>query len=127
MPARGLGLGARPGINGLLGFQGWLGTLPSTHTLKVATNEATKKEGVKEVVAKDLKVFPLIFGLHVSGDIVNQSLKRKINLTAIVVCILPVWEVRGIYYLGFESKIAGFHLSRSEEQSLAKAFENLVV
>ena len=97
------GPGARSSISELLGFGGWLGTLPSTHTLKVATNEATKKEGVKEVVAKDLKVFPLIFGLHVSGDIVNQSLKRKINLTAIVVCILPVWKVRGIYYLGYES------------------------
>ena len=65
----------------------------------MATSKAARKEGVKEVVAKDLKVFPLIFGLHVSGDIVNQSLKRKINLTAIVLC-LPVWEVRGNILLG---------------------------
>ena len=54
---------------------------------------------MKEVVAKDLKVFPLIFGLSVSGDIVNQVPERKIKLTAIVLC-LPVWELRGTYLLG---------------------------
>ena len=43
----------------------------------MAINEATEEEGVKEVVAKDFKVFPLIFGLHVSGDIVNQVPERK--------------------------------------------------
>ena len=97
---RGVWAWARSSISELLGFRGWLGTLPSAHTLKVAINEATEEEGVKEVMAKDLKVFPLIFGLHVSGDIVNQSLKRKINLTAIVVCILPVWGRQGYILLG---------------------------
>ena len=43
----------------------------------MANNEATKEEGVKEVLAKDLKVFPLFFGLRMSGDIVNKFLKGK--------------------------------------------------
>ena len=88
--SEGSGPRARPGINGLLGFQGWLGTLPSAHTLKVANNEAAKEESVKEVVAKDLKVFPLFFGLSVSGDIVNQVPERIINLTEIACVFLPV-------------------------------------
>ena len=75
--ARGLDLGARPAINGLLGFQGWLGILPSMHTLKVVYNEASEGESVKEVVAKDFEVFPLIFGLHVSGDTFKQVPERK--------------------------------------------------
>ena len=56
----------------------------------MAINEATEEEGVKEVVAKDLKVFPLFFGLSVSGDIVNQVPERIINLTAIACVFLPV-------------------------------------
>ena len=44
---------------------------------QVAINKATEEEGVKEVVAKDLEVFPLFFGLPVSGDIVNKFLKGK--------------------------------------------------
>ena len=66
----------------------------------MATNKVTGEEGVKGVVAKDPKELPLFFSLHVSGDIVNQSLKRKINLTAIVVCILPVWGRQGYILLG---------------------------
>ena len=77
LPAGWSGPWARSSISELLGFRGWLGTLPSAHTLKVAINEATEEEGVKEVVAKDFEVFPLIFGLHVSGDIVNKFLKGK--------------------------------------------------
>ena len=69
----------------------------------MAINEATEEEGVKEVVAKDLEVFPLFFGLRVSGDIVEQVPERKINLIAIASCILPVWEVQGYIFLGFES------------------------
>ena len=66
----------------------------------MAINEATEEEGVKKVVAKDLEVFPLFFGLRVSGDIVEQVPKRKINLIAIALCILPVWEVQGYILLG---------------------------
>ena len=66
----------------------------------MAINEATKEEGVKEVVAKDLEVFPLIFGLHVSGDIVNKFLKGKINLTAIASCIFTCLGSSGVYILG---------------------------
>ena len=44
---------------------------------QVAINKATEEEGVKEVEAKDLEVFPLFFGLRVSGDIVNKFLKGK--------------------------------------------------
>ena len=66
----------------------------------MATNKATKKEGVKEVVAKDLEVFPLIFGLHVSGDIVEPVPKRKINLTAIAVCIFTCSGSQGYILLG---------------------------
>ena len=69
----------------------------------MAINEATEEEGVKEVVAKDLEVFPLFFGLRVSGDIIEQVPERKINLIAIASCILPVWEVQGYIFLGFES------------------------
>ena len=43
----------------------------------MAINEATEEEGVKEVVAKDLEVFPLFSSLRVSGDIVNKFLKGK--------------------------------------------------
>ena len=64
-------------MHGLLGFQGWLGILPSTHTLKVVYNEASEGESVKEVMAKDFKRFPLFFGLHVSGDIVNQVPEKE--------------------------------------------------
>ena len=77
----------------------------------MAVYKATKEEGVKEVVAKDFVVFPLIFSLLVSRDIVEPVPKRKINLTAIA-----VWEFRGIYFLGFESKTAGPCLPRSKEQ-----------
>ena len=106
---------ARPGISELLGFQGRLGILPGAHTLKVVYIEASEEESVKEVVAKDFERFPLIFGLHVYRNIVEPvPEKRKIKLTAIVLCMFTCSGVRGIYYLGFESKIAGFHLSRSE-------------
>ena len=44
---------------------------------QVAINKATEEEGVKEVEAKDLEVFPPFFGLRVSGDIVNKFLKGK--------------------------------------------------
>ena len=99
--SEGFGPRARPGINGLLGFQGWLGTLPSAHTLKVAIYKATKEEGVKEVMAKDFKVFPLIFGLHVSGYIVEPvPEKRKIKLTAIVLCISTCLGIQGYIFLG---------------------------
>ena len=43
----------------------------------MAINEATKEEGVKEVMAKDLEVFPLIFGLRGSGDIMYKFQKGK--------------------------------------------------
>ena len=67
----------------------------------MAVNKAPKEEGVKEVMAKDFKVFPLIFGLHVSGNIVEPvPEKRKINLMAIVVCILPAWGRQGYILLG---------------------------
>ena len=111
--SEGSGPRARPGINGLLGFQGWLGILLSAPTLKVV-NEASEEESGKEVVAKDFKDSPLIFGLFVYGNIVDPVPEKKINLRIIVSRILPVWQVRGKYFLGFESKIAGFHLSRSE-------------
>ena len=67
----------------------------------MAINEATEEEGVKEVVAKDLKVFPLIFGLHVSRDIVNKFLKGKNKSNGNRFCVfLPVWEVQGSILLG---------------------------
>ena len=66
----------------------------------MAINEATKEEGVKEVVAKDLEVFPLILGLHVSGDIVEPVPKRKINLMAIAVCIFTCSGSQGYILLG---------------------------
>ena len=56
----------------------------------MAIYKATKEEDVKEVVAKDFEVFPLIFGPHVSRDIVNQVPERKIYLTAIACVFLPV-------------------------------------
>ena len=52
-------------------------SLPSAHTLKVAIYKATEEESVKEVMAKDLELFPLIFGLCVSGDIVNKFLNKQ--------------------------------------------------
>ena len=87
----------------------------------MAIDNATKEEGVKEVVAKDLKVFPLIFGLHVSGDIVNQSLKRKINLTAIASCIFTCLGSSGVYITwALSLQIIGSYLSSSEEQSIGQ-------
>ena len=58
VPARGLGRGQGQCINGLLGFQGWLGILPSAHTLKVANIEASRKEGVKEVWPRTSRILP---------------------------------------------------------------------
>ena len=66
----------------------------------MAINEATEEEGVKEVVAKDLKEFPLFFGLFVSGDIVFKFLKGKIKLTAIVSCIFTCLGIQGYILLG---------------------------
>ena len=66
----------------------------------MAIYKATKEEGVKEVVAKDFEVFPLIFGLHVSGDIMEPVPKRKINLTAIAVCIFTCLGIQGYIFLG---------------------------
>ena len=98
--SEGSGPWARSGISGLLGFWGWLGILPSAHTLKVAKIEATREDSVKEVEAKDLKVFPLIFGLRVSGDIMFKFLKGKIKLTAIVLCIFTCLGIQGYILLG---------------------------
>ena len=75
--SEGSGPWARSGISELLGFRGWLGILPSASTLKVATNKVTGEEGVKGVMAKDLKEFPLFFGLRVSRDIVNQVPEKE--------------------------------------------------
>ena len=66
----------------------------------MAIYKATKEEGVKEVVAKDFKVFPLIFDLRVSGDIVFKFLKGKIKLTAIVSCIFTCLGIQGYIFLG---------------------------
>ena len=56
--SKGSGPRVRPGINGLLGFQGWLGILPSAHTLKVANIVASRKEGVKEVWPRTSRILP---------------------------------------------------------------------
>ena len=61
----------------------------------MAIGKATKEEGDKEVVAKDLEVFPQVFPLLAEEDIVENSPKRKINLIAIASCILPVWKIQG--------------------------------
>ena len=66
----------------------------------MVNNEATKEESVKEVVAKDLKVFPLFFSVSVSGDIVNQVHERIIKLTEIVLCIFTCLGIQGYILLG---------------------------
>ena len=94
----------------------------------MAINEATKEEGVKEVVAKDLKVFPLFFGLSVSGDIVNQVPERRNKTNVNHFVYFYLFGSSGVYITwALSLQIAGFYLSCSEEQSLAKALGNLVV
>ena len=56
---------------GLSGVGGWI-TQPGACTLKVAIDEASKKESDQEVVANNLDVHPQVYGLHVSVDIVEQ-------------------------------------------------------
>ena len=65
----------------------------------MANNEASGEEGVKGVMAKDLKEFPLFFSPRVSGDIVNQVPEKENKSNGIFLC-LPVWEVRGNILLG---------------------------
>ena len=89
-------------------------------------NEASEEGSGKEVVAKDFKDSPLIFGLLVYGNIVDPVPEKKINLRIIVSRILPVWQVRGKYFLGLNLKSPGSICRALNEQSLAKAFENLV-
>ena len=96
------------------GFPGLAGYSPQRAHSQGGQHRGFQEGGCERGLAKDLKDSPLIFGLHVYGNIVDQVPKKKINLRTIVSRNLPVWKVRGKYYLGFESKIAGFHLSRSE-------------
>ena len=127
MPARGLGLGARPGINGLLGFQGWLGILPSAHTLKVVNNEASEEESVKEVVAKDFERFPLIFGLHVSGNIVEPVPEKENKTNGNCFVYLYLFGNSGVYItwaLSLKLPVPLCHAQRSKY--LAKEFRELV-
>ena len=84
-----------------MGFQGWLGILPGAPTLKVVNNEASEEDSGKEVMAMDFKVFPLIFSLHVYGNIVEPvPEKRKIKLTAIVLCMFTCSGSQGDILLG---------------------------
>ena len=91
----------------------------------MAINEATEEEGVKEVVAKDLEVFPLFFGLRVSGDIVNKFLKgkNKSNGNCFVYFYL-FGKFRGIYSWALSLQTVGPYLSRSEEQSIGQGIGN---
>ena len=84
----------------------------------MAIVEATKEEGDLEVVAKDLDVFPQVFPLLAEEDIVENCPERKINVLAIASCILPIWEIQGYLFVGFQSTNVGSYLSSSEEQCI---------
>ena len=111
--SKGSGPRARPGINGLLGFQGcWV--FSPARTLSRLPASRLPRKGVRRSRGQGLREDPPDLWPPCVRKHRGTSPEKKINLRTIVSRNLPVWEVRGKYYLGFESKIAGFHLSRSE-------------
>ena len=108
------------------GFPGLAGYSPQRAHSQGGQHRGFQEGGCEGGLAKDLKDSPLIFGLLVYGNIVDPVPEKKINLRIIVSRILPVWQVRGKYFLGLSLKSPGSICRALKEQSLAKAFENLV-
>ena len=93
----------------------------------MAIYKATKEEGVKEVVAKDFENFPLIFGLHVSGNIVEPVPEKENKTNGNCFVYVYLFGKSGVYITwALSLKSPGSICRALKEQSLAKAFENLV-
>ena len=123
--SKGSGPRARPGINGLLGFQGcWV--FSPARTLSRLPASRLPRKGVRRSRGQGLREDPPDLRSTCVRKHRGSSPERKIYLRNIVLYIYLFWEFRGAYYSWAESKIAGFNLSRSEGARLAKAFYNLV-
>ena len=77
VPARGLDLGARPVHKRATGFPGLAGYSPQRAHSQGGQHRGFQEGGCERGLAKDLKDSPLIFGLLVYGNIVDQVPKRK--------------------------------------------------
>ena len=69
---------------------GWGVTYPSACALEVAQNKATEVSRHLEVLAEDLIIHYQVFSLRAAGDIVEQFLRKKINLKQLLasyVCV----------------------------------------